>query len=275
MSSNFIEINNCTNISIEYNQINDICWEGIILSHSTNISIIENIIDTFCGMTYGISLSYVNYSYVINNIVCFTGGYLKIGLYRSHNNLIMNNSLLSTGGSGMQLYNSPYNNISHNTIKDCHSGIEVYYNSTFNQISSNHITVRYDAIDLRESNLNLIFNNSIDDSTIFKNDQGWLGIRVNFSNNNTILSNYIANLKGGISLLCSNFSRIINNTLFHNGNCISEAYSVGTIFINNLCIPISTSQPQISSYLVFLIIIISFLGLLFYLKKTSKQVTIK
>ena len=274
MGSNFIEINNCTNISIENNQITDICMEGIIVAHSTNISIIENKIDTFCGMNHGISLSYVNYSYIINNTVSFTGGYVKIEVYRSHNNLIMNNSLISTGGSGVLLYNSPYNNITHNTIKDCSDGIELYTNSMFNQISSNHIAVRYDAIDIWDSNLNLIFNNSIDDSMTFDNDQGKRGVSLIRSNNNTIVSNHIANLVGAIALYGSNFSKIINNTLFHNGYCISEYDSVGNVFENNSCIPIPSNQLQINGYLVFLVIIISCLGILFCLKKTFKELSL-
>ncbi len=276
MSSNFIEINNCANISVKNNLINDICMEGIIVSHSTNISIFENTIDTFCGINYGISLSHVNCSHVINNSVAFTGGYVKLGLYYSNNNVIMNNSLIKTGGTGLIIYNSKNNLILNNTIKDCRDAIELYSQSCFNQISFNYLAIRGDGIHLSgNSSSNLISDNIIDTSTIFETDRGYKGIHVYLCNNNTVLSNFIKNLGGGISIVFSNYSFIINNTLFHNGYCIREYESVGNVFLNNLCVPIPEDYPIIDGYHFFILSIMIFFGLLVYLRKNLKKFLIK
>jgi parallel beta-helix repeat protein len=273
MASKFIDINNCTNILVHNNLMHDICMEGIIASHSTNISIIENAIDTFCSMNYGIALSYVNFSQVINNSVNFTGGYVKLELYYSNNNIIMNNSLLNTGGSGLILYKSKNNQIMNNTIKDCGDAIIFYSQSCFNEISFNYLAIRGDGIHLSgNSSSNLISDNFIDSSTIFKTDRGDLGIHVYSCNNNTLLSNFITNLGSGISIIFSNYSFIINNTLFHNGYCIREYESVGNLFSNNLCVPIPENYPIIDGFHFIVLIIMIFFGLLVYLRKNLKKV---
>jgi len=276
MGSKFIDINNCTNIFVSNNILNDICMEGIIASHSTNISLIENTIDTFCGMNYGISLSHVNYSHVINNSVAFTGGYVKLGLYSSNNNVIMNNSLIKTGGSGIIISNSRENLILNNTIKDCSDALKLSSQSCFNEISFNYLAIRGDGIQLTEnSSSNLIYDNLIDTSTRFETDKGDLGVHVYLCNNNSVFSNFITNLGGGISIVFSNYSLIVNNTLFHNGYCIREYESIGNVFSNNFCVPIPEVPPTINGFPLFILMVVSFFGLFLYLRHNLKKVFIK
>jgi len=201
----------------------------------------------------------LNYSRIINNIIKFTGGYNKIGLFYSHHNYLHNNSLLSMGGDGIHIYGSGYNNISKNLIKDCSRGLFLERNSSHNLILNNIIRQRMSGIRIYlNCNFNVITNNTLEFTSSnlpmgFDNN----GIEIFSSNYENITFNNIAYYFYGIMLYYSNFSYIANNTLFKNLEaCIKEFNCNENVFINNECIPISKSH-EITGF-NFIIIIRAF-----------------
>lgn len=258
MDSTSIYLMKCNDIKISENHLTHVCYKGIAAVNSFNIDIIENNIDTSCGMNYGIYHYKVNYSRIVNNTIKFTGGYNKIGLFQSHYNYIHNNSLLLSGGTGLHLLGSNYNNISKNLISDCGDGIFLEMNSSWNKIIQNIIIQRSTGIYIyKDCGFNLIRNNTLkfyDYDRPYGTDGG---IEVYISNQNNITFNSISHYYYGIKLALSNFSYITNNTLFENfEDCIVEFNCMGNIIIDNTCIPYRISYRIIGFNLIIVTIFI-------------------
>jgi len=137
------------------------------------------------------------------------------------------------GGFGISVL-SDYNNITHNWVEACAGGI-VLKNCQGNLVSGNNATIvcqgfmgfpQGDGIHLMNSH-----NNTIEKNTASK---GFIGIYLDSSNFNRVLSNQVFENANGIGLLTSEGNRIHNNTAnnnqdegigvlkFSNGNTISE-----------------------------------------------------
>ncbi|MFW9971260.1 MAG: nitrous oxide reductase family maturation protein NosD [Candidatus Odinarchaeota archaeon] len=247
----------CFNVTISANQLTQVGYEGIACEQCNNITIIHNTIDTFYGMNYGVYCYNLTYSKIMNNTIKFTGGYNKIGLFFSHHNYLYNNSLLSSGGDGIHTYESDYNIISKNLIKDCSWGMFLERNSCYNLIINNIIKQRDVGIKIAPNcNFNLVTNNTLEFNDINRPSSIYDGIDISSSNYNNITFNSIAYYYYGISLCCSNYSYVYNNTLYKNfKTCIYENDCIGNVIFNNNCIPIDKITGF--NYMIILIILLS------------------
>lgn len=255
-----IELDNCRNMSISNNLIYDGQDYHIIIESSLYINVSRNIIDTMGGTRYGICLENVNYSEIEHNIVDFTGGYYKIGLYYSNYNIILNNSLINSGGSGLQIYQSNFNFISNNSIKDGSYGIEIIQESSQNKVIYNEIKTRdYGIFTYTHSDNNSIFSNTLENTFIY----------LYICNLNNVSFNYIKNPDTGIVISDSNESSILNNTIYHfKSKCIGEYNCINNIILGNICIPIPIDLNPLYLFLINLsIIVLVGITVILYLRK--------
>ncbi len=260
----------CFNITLSANNLTQVGYEGIACEQSKNITIINNKIDTFYGMNYGLYCYNLTYSKIMNNTIKFTGGYNKIGLFFSDHNYLYNNSLLSSGGDGIHIYESENNIISNNLIKDCTWGMFLERNSNYNLIVNNIIKQRDTGIRISPNcNFNSITNNTLEFKDVNRPSSIYNGIEICSSNNNNITFNSIGYYYYGISLCSSNFSYVHNNTLYKNFKaCIYENDCIGNVILNNNCIP----NDKITGF-NYIILLIILLTSIIFIKKKKKIVS--
>ncbi|MHA2225023.1 MAG: right-handed parallel beta-helix repeat-containing protein [Candidatus Hodarchaeales archaeon] len=125
---------------------------------------------------------------------------------------ITNNILNGLGGSndGIYLKNVIYGTIENNIAYDLRDGIFLLVSSNNNNLMGNVIFNCGRGIDLSSSHTNIIWNNTIHDSTYDSN------IMVYSSNSNEILSNTLFNAFRGITLESSSQYNILSgNTIFN------------------------------------------------------------
>jgi len=176
-------------------------------------------------------------SIVGNNIV--SNDYFGVYFYDSNNNIISDNNISENGAQGIRIEQSSYNIISDNEIKEniddginlnSHAysnnisgniiknnndnGIQLYDSCDNNNISDNTITDSGDeGIFLYDSSNNIISRNDVNSVPV-----STIGIFLDYSNYNNILTNVVSNNYHGIEFQRSNNNFIIGNNLISNNN---------------------------------------------------------
>ena len=208
-----------------------------LCTYANNTNISNNIVKS--NGNHGIIVRYWDNNIISNNIV-FDNQQNGINIQDgSKNNLISNNNISENGAQGIRIEQSSYNIISDNEIKEnIDDGINLCFHAYSNNISGNIIKNNNDnGIQLYDScDNNNISDNTITDSgdegiflydssnnIISRNDVNsvpvsTIGIFLDYSNYNNILTNVVSNNYHGIEFQRSNNNFIIGNNLISNNN---------------------------------------------------------
>ncbi|MCK4477583.1 right-handed parallel beta-helix repeat-containing protein [Candidatus Bathyarchaeota archaeon] len=167
--------------------------DGIRLSSSGNNTIKKNLIDTSFNC---VSLNNSDGNIIIENSGA-TGKY-GVSLFSSDSNNITANTLYYNEDSGIYLHLSDENQIHNNTIYRNKDGLLLDY-SNWNQIQNNTISRNKNGLLLNYSNRNLISANDV-----YSNVR--LGLILQFSENNTLIDNNLADNKYNFGVWGSSLS---------------------------------------------------------------------
>ncbi len=190
-----------SNISIHENSLKNIKI-GIRLDFTYNITLFNNVFEN--NSWVGISLWNSNDIEITDNVI--THSSRGIELINASNNRFLNNNITNTG-MGLWLSRSNKSSIGNNLLYNCSTGIRFSF-----------------------SEMNLVEENTLAECAYF-------GISLDYSRNNTVLSNTISNGGPGIYLssvgLFGRNNRILYNKLF-NTSLIIEGYSMDNEINDNL-----------------------------------------
>jgi parallel beta-helix repeat protein len=167
-----IAIKDSSYIALSKNIINE-CNTGIFLWHrNDNCSVSDNLIT---NNGYGIEMWDVIYCNISMNIIknnSYSGIFGSLGIWPNgpNYNMIYGNTIIDSGGHGIELIYGDYNYITLNYItqtnfsiskRQGYSGITLYHNASNNNISRNTITNEWVAIHISNSYNNTIYMNNI------------------------------------------------------------------------------------------------------------------
>lgn len=170
----------------------------------------------------GITLAFVDNSEIYSNEIL--DSVFGISTRFSYSNVIRNNLVRSSSGSGIHLFSSPAggsdfgNTLSNNEVEDAYHGIYLVYSNS-NVIDDNIISSCSNAIFMSNSSSGNVINNSISNSQygIFLS-----GSSANIMENNTISNGYI-----GVYLLDSPSNIITSNEILnHTGEAPLEGVGI-------------------------------------------------
>jgi parallel beta-helix repeat protein len=208
------------------------------------------------GNSHGVLFVNTNNS-KIESIKAYYNQY-QICLLNSFNNVVSRNYWDRSGCSGIYLLNSSENIFTNNEAVEAISSSFSLYNSSNNIISNNILKKLFWSdyeIYLERSNNNLITNNDI----ILTEPHGGYtqgAIFLHYSNNNTILSNYLRSIglrgiNNWIALIFSSNNKILcNNIRFNEQSGISIGWnsSYNIVFNNTILQNIGGSGIALGSY---------------------------
>ncbi|PWB54755.1 MAG: hypothetical protein C3F06_03910 [Candidatus Methanoperedenaceae archaeon] len=188
---------------------------------------------------YGISYEKIQYGSITNSIVNLNGNeslsIIKnnsyffysggISLDDSNDIIITDNNIISNNQSGIHLYHSSNNNILKNNIESNNfSGIMLLDDSSNNNVENNQISnYAFQGITVSGSSNNIIKNNKV------SNNQ--YGIRLLYSNKNTIYNNYFNNTNN--SIIQNSTDNIWNISRISGINIIGGPYIGGNFWANS------------------------------------------
>jgi len=180
----------------------------------------------------GIYLNSVDYCNISDNTA--TGNTFGFFMYSSDNNTLMNNTANSNILTGFLLKYSSNNTITSNNV-DSNNNFGIFISSsnyntiTCNTANYNYFEIGSSGILINSSNYNTLTENTLNSNSI--------GIKLKYSNNNTLINNtaFLNNLVG-ILLDYSNHNAITKNTLNSNSIGIKLKYSNNnTLTKNSAC----------------------------------------
>ncbi len=149
---------------------------------------------------------------VVENTILESQLYQGVGIWDSHDNFILNNTIRRNNNNGVYVESSSGNNISWNEISDSlnYHGISLY-NADSNVMIGNHIfDVWLDGVYMSSAPGNRIYNNTIHDN--------WEGVYMFDSWMSEIRGNSISANSNGITSWSSSWSDIVSNNISQNTN---------------------------------------------------------
>ncbi|MHA1969345.1 MAG: right-handed parallel beta-helix repeat-containing protein, partial [Candidatus Hodarchaeales archaeon] len=244
-------LSNVSNGMIRNNIVNKAEY-GIVIISSVNMTCISNTVSN--NQRKGYYLVDTNSITISNNIITNNEKDFEYNMYasdwwngirliRSNNNSISNNTINNNGYVGIRLDSSLNNHIAKNTIKNHDSGIGLLTGSKNNRIEKNFL-INNDAGYFSEQNQGIVANNIIRNNTFHNSDVGlWvnsehdlisfniiynndigvqLGVKdpvydLYYESTNTFLENNVVfNNSIGVLMEDSQYSTIVNNTIYTN-----------------------------------------------------------
>ncbi|MCK4366392.1 MAG: right-handed parallel beta-helix repeat-containing protein, partial [Thermoplasmata archaeon] len=193
--------------TVQFNNVSDNDWSGIMVASSTNNTISNN---TIVGNGNGIVLGWsAEHNLVIDNNVS-TSDASGLMIVSSGNNTVRNNTFFS---DYVYLWMSDYNRITANSL----NLTRIYLNySNNNSVDSNQVTSNgYYGIYLQGSHGNTILNNMVvrlPTPNISYPRPGPCGITLWLSNDDLISGNVVTNFSRGICTFLSNFNTLEKNS---------------------------------------------------------------
>jgi parallel beta-helix repeat protein len=244
---------------------------GIRTRYVINTTIRSNILYNNTGG--GISLSYSNFSLIMNNIISENGNnsisHYGLRLWEVYNSTIYNNTIYNNTGAGIYCYKSNYNTISSNRVfNNSNMGI-LSSTSNYNTILNNsfHDNTNRGLYFSTSSNLNEILNNMVYNNS---ND----GILVQqYSQNNSFINNtitgnagdgiYLTSSAGNNSIfgnfICGNDNNDIRNSATDNFGTENYCDTTNGVFgwndtgiVGGGCTHSCTQQSAVESFIIFL-----------------------
>ena len=135
-------------------------------------------------------------------------GYTGIQMWEVENCTVSGNRIAG-GEHGIMLSNSEYNNITGNIFESIGLSSAIrFYGASNNVVCRNHISSCVEGIQIISSHKNIVTENVIENCMRVTIN---VGIRLQNSDRNTVISNNITNSGTGLTIYISN-----NNTIFHN-----------------------------------------------------------
>lgn len=232
-----IFLEDCNNMTIVENTVNNNIYEGIFLYNSSYNNITGN---TANNNGDGIELDEsCNNNFIIENNVT-ENHYDGIIIQESRNNTILGNNA-SYNNQGIYLTTSCYDNsISGNTVNyNSKHGIYLNYICDKNNVTDNTVNhnSQYGIYLYSYCDKNNVSGNTV-------NDNGEFGIYLySACDENNITHNNIDGNLCGIMLYSSNNNNISKNSLNDNDACIVEIYGIGNIIENNDCFGTILHEP--------------------------------
>ncbi|MHA1268254.1 MAG: right-handed parallel beta-helix repeat-containing protein [Candidatus Helarchaeota archaeon] len=199
-----------------------------------NPYILENLaVDAFLtnpNRTFCININNTNAYFIIKNCTTFRG-YYGIWLNNVSNGIIERNNFSSETMVSVKMTNCTNINITHNIMNEEKSYGIVIYNSSFNTIYNNTIfNNSYDGIRLWG---NCTYNSILNNNIVYSGHgpSPGFGILIMKSSYNNISNNIIIDIgNDGIDIQNSTFNDLINNTII---NAYKDLYTYGITLINS------------------------------------------